>query len=211
MNLICPRSGKSGIAPLKIPVIFLLLIIVQISGQGNTLYAQNDSLEITAVPLADIATAAAREMQQTRDLLVEEVQVPNSFNLIPQIDSLENQVTQLEELSEQIMLTRLEYSYYNSLILRWQRIESMTVPIQETLHEYLANVEELNTKLERALSKWDLTLKETDPAVLTEDIVLRINGISHYIDSDRQILSDSLTSYLALQNRITDIDLVIET
>jgi len=211
MNPISNSPGKAGISPLKIPVIFLLLIIIQFSGQGSVLYAQDDSLAINPVPLTEIASAAARDMQQTRDLLVEEVQVTTSFNLIPQVDSLENQVTELEELSDHMLRTRLEYSYYNSLIMRWQRIESMSNPIQETLLKYLADVEESNTKLERALSKWDLTLKETDPAVLTEDIISRITGISHYIDSAHQILSDSLTSSLALQNRITDIDLVIET
>jgi hypothetical protein len=211
MKLITPRSGMSGIAPAKIPVIVLLLIIVQICGNGNTLYAQTDSLALTSVPLTEIASAAARNMQQMRDLLVKEVQVSTSYNLIPQIDSLENRVTELEELSDQIMLTRLEYAYYNSLIMRWQRIKSMSNPIQETLLKYLADVEELNTKLERALSKWDLTLMETDQALLTEDVVSRITGISHNIDSVHQILNDSLTSSLALQNRITDIDLVIET
>ena len=72
MKLISPRSGKSGISPLKIPVIFLLLIIFQISGHGSVLYAQDDSIAITAVPLADIANTAARDMQQTRDLLVDD-------------------------------------------------------------------------------------------------------------------------------------------
>jgi len=211
MNLISPRSGKSGISPAKIPVFFLLLIIFLFCDKGNTLYAQNDSLEITAVPLADIATTAARNMQETRDLLLEEVQVPKKFKLIPQIDSLEVQVALLGELSDQMLGSRLDNSYYNSLIMRWERVESLAVPIQESLHQYLADMGEINTAFESAQSRWDLTLKETDPTVLTEDIVSRITGINHYIDSARHILADSLNSSLALQNRVTDLDLVIET
>ena len=111
MKLISSRSGKSGISPLKIPVIFLLLIIVHICGPGNTLYAQGDSLAITVVPLAEIATTAAREMQQTRDLLVDEVQVPTSFILVPRVDSLEILVAQLAELSDQMLGSRLDFSY----------------------------------------------------------------------------------------------------
>ena len=56
------------------PVIILLWIIFLASGQGSTLYAQNDSLEITAVPLTEIANEAATDRQHTRDILVEEVQ-----------------------------------------------------------------------------------------------------------------------------------------
>jgi hypothetical protein len=133
-----PCDGKSGIAPAKIPVIFLLLIIVQISGQGSSLFAQNDSLALTSVPLTEIASDAARDMQQTRDLLVEEVQVSTSFNLIPQIDSLENKVTELEELSDQIMITRLEYAYYNSLtssLALQNRITDIDLVIETYLHD----------------------------------------------------------------------------
>ena len=85
MKLISPRSGKSGISPLKISVIFLILIIFHICDLGNTLYAQKDSLEITAVPLAEIATTVAGDMQDIRYLLVEEVQVSTSSKMVPHI------------------------------------------------------------------------------------------------------------------------------
>ena len=211
MNHICPRSGKSGIAPVKIPVVFLLIIIVQICGLGNSLYAQNDSLGIIAVPLADIATTVAGDRFHIRDLLVEEVQVSTSSKMVPQIDSLEIGVAQLVELSDHVLDSRLEYSYYNSLILRWRRIESIADPLQETLYAYLARGQEINTELESAKSKWDLTLKETNSAVLSEDIISRITGIHQYIDSARNILSDSLNSSLALQNRVTDLNLIVES
>ena len=128
MNFIRPYSRKSGIAPRRIPVIFLLLFILLICGLGNSLYAQNDSIEITAVPLTEIATTAASHSQQMRDLMMEEVQVATGFNLIPQIDSLESLVLSLEELTNLIMGSRLANSYYNSLILRWTRVESMASP-----------------------------------------------------------------------------------
>ena len=211
MKLISTRSGKSGIAPTKIPVIFLLIIIFQLAGPGNSLYAQNDSLVITAVPLAEIATTVAGDMQLTRDLLVKEIQVSTSSKLVPQIDSLEIQVAQLAELSDQILGSRLELSYYNSLILRWKRIESIAGPVQEILYAYLAGGQVINTELESAKTRWDLTLRETDPVVLSDDIISRITGIHQFIDSARNILGDSLNSSLALQNRVTDLKLVIET
>ncbi len=211
MNLIRPRTGKSGIAPLRISVIFLLLIIVRICGQGSTLYAQKDSLETTLIPLAEIATAAATDMQQTRDLMGQGVQVSTSFKMVPKVDSLEIGVMQLKELSDQVLESRLDDSYYSSLIMRWKRVESLAVPIQENLQKHLASVEEINTNLVSTLSRWDFTLNETEPALLTEDIISRINQASHYIDSVRNIVVDSLNSSLALQNRVTDLYLVIET
>ena len=211
MNLISTRSGKSGIAPAKISVVFLLIIIFQIGGLGNSLYAQNDSLVISAIPLAEIATTVARDMQHTRDLLVEEIQVTTSSKLVPQIDSLEIQVAQLAELSDQILGSRLEISYYNSLILRWRRVESIADPLQENLYAYLAGGQVINTELVSAKTRWDLTLRETDPVVLSDDIISRITGIYQYIDSARNILGDSLNSSLALQNQVTDLNLVIET
>ena len=211
MKLISPRSGKSGISPLKISVIFLLLIIVHICGLGNTLYAQKDSIEITAVPLTEIATTAASHSQQMRDLMMEEVQVATGFNLIPQIDSLESLVLSLAELTNQIMGSRLENSYYNSLILRWTRVESMASPLQVSLQRYLSRMQETGTRFEKSMARWDLTMEETNPAVLTEDVVARIAGIQHDIDSATQILADSMRNTLALQNRVTDLDLTIET
>lgn len=211
MKLICSSSGKSGISPVKIPVIFLLIIIVQICGLGNSLYAQNDSLGITAVPLAEIATTVAGDMQHIRYLLVEEVQVSTSSKMVPQIDSLEIGVAQLVELSDHVLDSRVEYSYYNSLILRWRRVESIVDPLQKTLYAYLTGGQAINTELEGAKSRWDLTLMETDSAVLSEDIISRITGIHQYIDSARNILSDSLNSSLALQNRVTDLSLAAES
>jgi hypothetical protein len=119
MNTSYPAPGISGIAPLKIPLILLLLIVLLSGGLGSTLYAQNDSIEITAVPLREIANEAAADRQQTRDILVAKVQVSTSYELISQIDSLATEVAQLDELTKQTLSTRLDYAYYSSLILRW--------------------------------------------------------------------------------------------
>jgi len=211
MNPICSYPGKSGISPLKIPVIILLWIIFLAGSQGSTLYAQNDTLVITAVPLTGIANEAATDMQHARDILLEKIQITSSSELIPRIDSLEKSVTQLEELSKQILGSRQDFSYYNSLILRWRRSESLTNPIQTSLQKYLADVEKIRVDLEHARAKWDLTLEETDPSILSEDIILRINDISHYIDSAQLIVNDSLNSSLTQLNRVADVDLIIET
>lgn len=191
-------------------MISLLALIFLAGLPGSLLYAQNDSLEITVVPLAEIANAAASDMQQARDFLVDEVQVNTGFKLIPQIDSLETGVAQLDLLTRQMLDSRLDYSYYSSLILRWERQEAMADPLQVNLQKYLADVEEIKSDFEGKLAKWELTLEETDPSVLSEDIASRIQGISFYIDSSRLILNDSLNSSLALLNQVADLKLVIE-
>lgn len=187
------------------------MIVLLICLPGRALHAQTDSLVITAVPLREIANEAANDRQATRDILIEKVQVSTSYELIPHIDSLETVVAELNELTKQTMGTRLDYAYYSSLILRWERRKTTAAPLQETLQKYLAEVEEIGSGLVNTLAKWELTLEETDPSMLTEDIVSRIDGISHYIDSAQLILNDSLNSSLVTSNRVADIDLVIET
>lgn len=204
----CPE--KSGSSLLKIPVTILLLIALLFSVMGSAVYAQDDSLVIEAVPLREIANEASRDMQQTRDILVEEVQVSNSSKLIPQIDSLELTIAELDELTKQTLGSRLDYAYYSSLKLRWERQNDKTAPLQATLQKYLATVDEISIGTDQTLVKWELTLAATDSTALTEDIVSRINGISHYLDSARLILNDSLNSSLALLNRVADLDLIIE-
>ncbi len=173
--------------------------------------AQGDSLAISVVPVSEIATTAAGDLQNSRDQLDHQIQVSTIFTLVPQIDSLEMQVADLSELSEHLLGSQLEFSYYRSLILRWQRIESRIDPMQEVLKKYSAEMEGIRRELETSRSRWVLTLQETDSKVLTEDITTRIQDISFYLDSVGQILTDSLNSSIALQNRVTDIDLVMET
>ena len=72
-------------------------------------------------------------------------------------------------------------------------------------------MDDISSGMEYSLAKWELTLEATDPTALTEDIVSRIDGISHYLDSARLILNDSLNSSLAMLNRVADLDLIIET
>jgi len=209
MNPIRPRPGKPEPVSLRLPLIVTLLIIW--GAFANPLFAQGDSLEISVVPISEIATTAAEDLQNTRDMLVHRIQVTTIADLVPQIDSMENQVSVLTDLSDQILGSQVDYSYYNSLILRWERINSRIDPMQEALKKYSAEVQGTRSGLEAIRSKWALTLQETDPAVLTEGIVARISGISHYLDSTRQILGDSLKSSIALQNRVTDLDLDIES
>ena len=120
MNTSYSKPGKSGILHAKTSVI-LFLLFVQIAGHGSNLHAQSDSLEIEAVPLREIANEAAHDMQQTRDILVAKVQVSNNFDLLPQIDSLEIRIAELDELTKKTLDSRFDYTYYSSLQLRWER------------------------------------------------------------------------------------------
>ena len=211
MNTIQTRLKKSGYPPLKVPAFILLLLILQFSTFVCVLHAQSDSLQIKAVPLREIANAAAHDMQQTRDILVAEVQVSTSSDLLPQIDSLEIRIAELDELTKKTLDSRFDYTYYSSLQLRWDRENDRTAPLQTSLQKYLADLDEISSGMEHSLAKWELTLEATDPTALTEDIVSRIDGISLYLDSARLILNDSLNSSLALLNRLADLDLIIET
>jgi small-conductance mechanosensitive channel len=211
MNASCPYPGKSVLSSLKIPAIILLCIILLFSSQGSALYAQNDSLEITAISLREIASEAASNRQQIRDLLVGKVQVTTGYELTPQIDSLATSVSQLDELTKQILASRADFSFYNSLALRWQREQTHAEPIQASLQKYLADMEDSGTGMLHARAKWALTLETSDPSLLNEDIVSRISGISHYIDSTHLILLDSLSRSLARLNRVEDLKLIIET
>ena len=211
MNRIYPRSGRPGIPPAKLPKLLAIAIILLVGIQGSIVHAQEDSLKISPIPLSEIATTAATDLQNTRDLLVQRIQVPTSSKLVPLVDSLEIRVSVLTELSDQILRSHMEYSFYNSLILRWERIDSRIDPMSDVLKKYSADVEGIRTELETFRTRWDVTLLETDPTLLTEDIISRINGIDQYIDSAQQILGDSLNSSIALQNRVSDLDLVIGT
>ena len=211
MNSIYPFPKTPGYTAMKIPAIILLLLIIQFSTSGSALHAQNDSLQIKAVPLREIANEAAHDMQQTRDILIAEVQVSTSSDLLPQIDSLEIRIADLDELTKKTLDSRFDYSYYSSLELRWERQNERTGPLQTSLQKYLADLDEISAGMEHNLAKWELTLEATDPTALTEDIVSRIDGISLYLDSARLILNDSLNSSLALLNRLADLDLIIKT
>ena len=166
---------------------------------------------IQAVPLREIANEAAADRQQLRNVLAEQIQVNTGYSLIPQIDSLQARVSLLEELTAQMLDSRLDYAYYNSLTLRWQREQAQADPLQGSLQKYLADLEEAGSGLDRTRGKWDLTLDATDPAVLTEDVASRIENVRHYIDSTRSILNDSLSSSLALLNQVADLKLIIES
>lgn len=195
----------------KIRFLLKISIIILIAIQGRLLFAQEDSLLISPVPLTEIATTAATDLQNTRNMLLQRIQVHKAYSLLPMVDSLEFKILELKELSDQKLRPQLEYAYYNSMILRWERFNSRIDPLQDILKKYAADMHGIRTELVISQSKWEITMLETDTTVLTADIVSRINGASRYIDSVQQILGDSLKSAIALQNRVIDLDLVIET
>ena len=162
----------------KIRFLLKISIIILIAIQGRLLFAQEDSLLISPVPLTEIATTAATDLQNTRNMLLQRIQVHKAYSLLPMVDSLEFKILELKELSDQKLRPQLEYAYYNSMILRWERFNSRIDPLQDILKKYAADMHGIRTELVISQSKWEITMLETDTTVLTADIVSRINGAS---------------------------------
>lgn len=192
----------------------IIVLLIFISGglfSQSVCTAQSDSTRILSIPLSEIATSAVTDLQLTRDLLIQKVQINTSYVLIPQIDKIQEQVNELQNLSDQILGTNLKFSFYSSLLLRWDRINTEIDPTQELLKKYSAELEGILGDLQREKNKWEITYDETEPEALTDDIANRIISISSYIDSASLIVRDSLKSSIGLQNRITDLALVSQS
>jgi hypothetical protein len=120
----------------KVRNLFLLLVSIAFCLELNA--QSGDSLHISPIPLSDIAITAANDLQITRDLLQQRIQVTN-LEIGPQIDTLDTQVLALKDISDQILKSSSKFSYYNSLIQRWERIESEIEPTHVILN-YSLNI-----------------------------------------------------------------------
>jgi len=189
--------------------VYLFLLLFGIGSGLGAIAQSGDTLHISPIPLSEIAATAANDLQNTRDLLLHRIQLTN-LEIGPQIDTLDSQVLSLKDKSDQILKTSSKFSYYNSLIQRWERIKSEIEPVHGILKDYSTEMEGIRDSLQTWQLKWDIALYEADP-VPTDDIISRIEAVNSYMDSTRQILNDSLNRSIALQNRITDFHLVAET
>ena len=103
--------------------VYLFLLLFGIGSGLGAIAQSGDTLHISPIPLSEIAATAANDLQNTRDLLLHRIQLTN-LEIGPQIDTLDSQVLSLKDKSDQILKTSSKFSYYNSLIQRWERIES---------------------------------------------------------------------------------------
>jgi len=190
-------------------VLYLFLVHLGIVYGLNVNAQSNDSIRILPIPLSEIASTAANDLQSTRDLLENRIQRSNP-TIIPQLDTLLIQVSELKDISDQILEANSRFAYYNSLIQRWERILSEIEPVHSNLKEYSTEMEGIRDLLQARQEKWDITLQETDP-VPADDVISRILTTKSFMDSTTQILSDSLNVSIALQNRITDLQIISET
>lgn len=189
--------------------VFIFLALFSFGHVICTNSQTSDSLKISPIPLSEIAAIAANDIKNTRDLLVHQIQVADA-DVIPQIDSLRLQVVDLQSISDQILENSSKFSYYNSLIQRWEHINSKIDPIHSDLKNYSSKMEGIRDSLQTWQLKWEVTLQETDPP-LPDDVTSRIASVRAYIDSTTQILTDSLNISIALQNRVTDLQVISET
>lgn len=192
------------------PLYFLIFIFLLLAGQHSE-GQSNDSSRIDPVPLASIASETVNDIRNTRDLLNNEVQVPIRFEFIREIDSLEVHVAGLQDLSDQIMESSLNFAIYESLILRWEGMISAIEPVRTDLNDYAGKLDEVSNTLNNLQRKWNLTGKFFEPGNLTPETEERINQTISYIDSVRAVVKDSLSATLTLQNRITDLDFTAES
>jgi hypothetical protein len=161
----------------------LLLLLVSIAFCLELKAQSGDSFHISLVPLSEIATTAANDLQNTRDLLLQRIQVTNQ-EIGPQIDTLDSQVLSLKDKSDQILKTSSKFSYYNSLIQRWERISSEIEPLHVILKDYSKEMEGIRDSLQTWQLKWNIRLYESDP-VPPDDILSRIEAVYSYMDSTR--------------------------
>ncbi len=118
----------------KVRNLFLLLVSIAFCLELNA--QSGDSLHISPIPLSDIAITAANDLQIIRDLLQQGIQATN-LEIGPQIDTLDKQLLDLKNVSDQILESKSKFSYYNSLIQRWERISSEIEPIHVILNDSL--------------------------------------------------------------------------
>ncbi len=121
-----------------------------------------DSLHISPIPLSDIAITAANDLQIIRDLLQQGIQATN-LEIGPQIDTLDKQLLDLKNVSDQILESSSKFSYYNSLIQRWERLKSEIEPVHVILKDYSTEMEGIRDSLQTWQLKWNVNLYESDP------------------------------------------------
>lgn len=186
--------------------IFLSLFSIGICYHSNA--QSDDSLQISPVPLSEIAASTYQDLQSTRDLLEQNIQ-QNKTDLGPQIDSLQIQVSDLKEKSEQILEMSSKFPYYNSLIQRWEHIKTEIEDVYSILNAHSTEMEGIRGLLQTRKLRWEMTLQDTN-LVLPDDMISRIRTVTSFVDSTSLILSDSLNSTVALESQMTDLHLVSE-
>lgn len=191
----------------KLSVAFIILchFISFAFGFGQT---SSDSTHIAAVPLSAIATQSANDYEMVFDQLESIVQSDVAWIQEPHIDTIEFKVGKLKALSDQLMEENMPISFYESLILRWTKIDEEITGPENTLSDYSLKLEKLGRSYAVLSAKWEMT-KESDLIQnAPQDVSIRVNDILHLIDSANVILKDSLKKSISLQNMTTDLRLL---
>ena len=198
------RSFQNGI-------IFFVSFVIFISGntfcRGNALASDSIKAENPAVLLLDIPQKAVATTRIINTEINEQLHQQLLFETREIIDSIQNESVILKEVSNDLIEANLPYSFYQSLLLRWSRVEDKIEKPENSLKDYSSNLSELSKMLRAEKIIWEKTSQETLDKDSPPDLIDRVNLVIDQIDSANQILEDSIGLSLNLLNKIVEVKL----
>ena len=178
-------------------------------GQDNT--QSTDSLKevITAIHLIEIPQEVVAITRKINTEIAPELKRQVAYETHMMIDSVQSQVKQLGQLSDQLLEEQLPYNFYQSLLLRWSRIDRRIETPENVLKEYSSDLSEIRNILKHNKNIWIKTGIETLDKDSPVELIKRVDEVIDQIDSVSLLLKDSLNLSLNLLNGIAEIKLTV--
>jgi small-conductance mechanosensitive channel len=127
----------------------------------------------------------------------------------PELDSLQDEIEILGELTESLLQESLPYSFYQSLLIKWFRIQDDIKGPEQILKDQSISQAEVATFINYEIERWGKTKREELNNETPDNITQRVVEIISLIDSTNTIMLDSARQVLYWLNEIAQMKLQI--
>ena len=192
---------------------FCLILIHMLFTRGFT----QDNLEsidstrqiINAIPLLEIPQESFDVVKKLHDDIFPVLSKPVVTEVQPEVDSLRNEIEQLGELTESLLQESLPYSFYQSVLIKWARVQDNIESPERELRDHSKSQVEIATYLNYEIERWNKTKRVEIDIDNLDNISQRVDEIIFVIDSANTIMLDSARQVLYWLNEIAKMKLQI--
>jgi len=176
---------------------------------GQEIVEPVDSVKkvITAIPMIEVSQEAFKIMQVFQSDIFPVIAIPVVSETQPEIDTIQLRVDQLSDMTKSILEESLPYTFYQSVLIKWSRLENDINDLGIRLQDYSIMLEGIDLKIKDEIERWDKTRKDLQDKDTPEDIFMRVDQVKSVLDSTNQILLDSASQVLHWLDRIAQMKL----
>lgn len=157
----------------------------------------------------DIPQQAFEIVQEMQGNVFPVLAEPVVSEVQPELDSIRYEIEQLGELTESLLQESLPYSFYQSLLIKWYRIQDDILRPEQKLKDQSISLAEIAGMINHQIERWGKTKREELKNETPDNISQRVEEIISLIDSTNTIMLDSARQVLHWLDEIAQMKLQI--